>query len=238
MSRLHFLLALFTTSVGFSAANCRAEFVGLTGTWHRDASFGTLNTIDDALNAVDGRIGDARFGVIDIDYPAGSVNTVSTGSTSLVDFLGTNAYGIQARSGMSLTDSLYSQLTNSVFVFSGTLDVDETHDNDTSDSGIDVTFRVGSDDGFRLMIGTQVLGSHNVRGFQNTDLDFEFSTAGQYDFELVYFERAGNTGVDLDWRAGGGSTFESISISAIPEPSSLAMLGLVSAGLVSRRRRR
>lgn len=211
--------------------------MGLNGSWHRDSSFGSLNTIGDALNAINGRTADATFGVIDIDYPEGSINTVSTANTPLADFLGSNAYGLRARAGMSLSDSLYSQLTNSVFVFSGTLQVDSSNDIDNSDPEIDVTFRVGSDDGFQLRIGTEVIGSTNVRSFQTTDVNHSFAAAGQYDFELIYFERSGNTGVELTWLSGSNSGFESLSVTSIPEPSAACCMLLVSGVIACRRRR-
>ena len=107
-----------------------------------------------------------------------------------------------------------------------------------SDADIDVTFRVGSDDGFQLKIGENVIGAADVRPFRTTVIGYSFAGAGRYDFELLYFERAGNTGVDVQWMTGGSGSFTSLRLSAIPEPSTAALLTLAASLSCMKRRRR
>ncbi|MCA9191785.1 MAG: hypothetical protein KDB03_08485 [Planctomycetales bacterium] len=71
------------------------------------------------------------------------------------------------------------------------------------------TFSVGSDDGFRLQIGDQIMEFADGRNFGKTLGIFDFPTAGTYPLKLVMFEATGSAGFELSAAPGEKSEFDS-----------------------------
>jgi hypothetical protein len=87
----------------------------------------------------------------------------------------------------------------------GYLRVSRDLDLDTTSSPIDLQLGVGSDDGFYLIVGTNVLGSAADRGFGYTWMPAQFAEEGLYPFTLLYAANAvGFSGLKLAWRTASG----------------------------------
>ncbi len=74
---------------------------------------------------------------------------------------------------------------------------------------IDVQLGVGSDDGFRLEVGGQVLGTAGDRGFSYSWMNVTFAGPGLYPVELLFAANAvGASGLEFSWATaqspGGG----------------------------------
>lgn len=197
-------------SASLSIANA-ASLINVTGeVWNGTA---TLNNLGDADTLIASDVADATWDVSAIDYANGdSANSISSNS-SLSNFLGVDA--------ASLTGTNLPDLNNTAFRFTGMINIDAG----------DNTWSVGSDDGFRLKIGGNVIGSFNgTRGFRTSSGSLSL-TPGLYTFELVFFERTGRTGVEF-------KTNDLISeASAVPVPGAALLMGGVLAAGVARKRR-
>ncbi|HMO83515.1 MAG TPA: PA14 domain-containing protein, partial [Lacipirellulaceae bacterium] len=71
------------------------------------------------------------------------------------------------------------------------------------------TFGVRSDDGFRLTVGDQVSGFPGPRGPADTLQTFTFDTAGDYNLNLLFFERGGGAMLELFAAPGTYSSWNS-----------------------------
>ncbi len=154
---------------------------------------------------------DATFESTGIDYPNNSNNMSSNGT--LAAFLGTDAD--------SLTGEADTRLVRSVFRFSGYLDL----------AAGPQTFRVASDDGFRLTIDGEVVSQHTGRrGFRSTSVTTDAGT-GNVDFELIFFEHTGATGVEF-------TIDGQVATAAVPLPTAGLLLATGFIGLIGLRRRK
>jgi len=121
---------------------------------------------------------DATFSSTHVDYPQGAAAGQQS-SLPLSNFLGTDAPSI-AGNGAAV-------LTTSIIRFSGFIELAPGPH----------SFSVGSDDGYRLIIDGNVVSEHpRVRGFRTTTVTQDVGS-GVLPFELWFFERTGNTGVDF-----------------------------------------
>ncbi len=159
----------------------------------------------------------ATFQSTGIDYPQGIVGSISD-NTTLAAFLGTDAASLSG----ATTTNLYA----SVFRFTGFLDL----------AGGVHRFSVGSDDGFRLTIGDEVIGTAGLRGFNTTHMDYDTGAGGLTAFELIFFENGGSTGVQFS--VDGGIAQAAAAPSAVPLPAGLPLLAVALGvfGIVNRRK--
>ncbi len=173
----------------------------------------SFSNIGDAVALANSTTPTATFQSTAIDYPNGAARTVHD-DTRLSTFLGTDAASIVGDGSRSLWQS--------VFRFTGWLSLAGQH-----------KFTVGSDDGFQLKIGDQIVASQSEpRGFGYTSALFDAGT-GVKPFELVYYENRYNTGVEFKIDDALAAP------SAVPLPAGLPLVltGLAALGLAARRRK-
>jgi len=177
----------------------------------------SVSNLDAALDVM-GRIAPtATFVASTLDYPGGATTIVSD-ATRLDAFLGLD--------GATLSGAGDRLLDGSIFRFSGTIDLGPgLHE-----------FAVGSDDGFQLRIGGDVVGVFaDQRSFATTAFSASLA-GGPLPFELIFFENFGVTGVDL--RIDGALADRSIlAVSPVPEPAQLPLY-LAGLGILGRSARR
>lgn len=197
-----------------SAATFKGEF------WDATASIANMGQADDVISA---GAATATFLSTGIDYPQGSQDSISD-STHLVDYLGAD--------GASLSGAQTATLGQSVFRFTGFLNLL---------AGVQ-KFAVGSDDGFRLSIGGNVISSfQGGRAFGTTTVMTD-AGEGRTAFELIYYENGGDTGVrfriDDVLAQPAADINEANTVAAVPLPAGLplVLIGLGALGLVSRKR--
>ncbi len=198
------IMTLFLVPSASFAATFNAEF------WDASVPITNLTTAD-AIMA--NGPATATFLSTAIDYPNGSAINISS-NTRLADYLGVDA--------ASIIGPATRTITRSVFRFTGFLDL----------LAGPQSFSVGSDDGFRLSIGGNVIAQqYNQRSFNLTNITTDAGT-GKTAFELVYFENAGVTGVVFS--IDGGLAVPS----PVPLPSALLLMlaGIAGLGVASRGR--
>lgn len=173
---------------------------------------GTRNIMNGASNAT---------------FQATNINYFNNGvGTALSDWLGADAASLSGISGSTTIGSLSIRLTGYIAIAeAGTL-----------------RFNVESDDGMELKIGGESVTSYDGdRGFGGSPASAEFSEAGLYQIELIYWANdQGSSGLKFSWNAADPGTLDVVPqaslYSVIPAPSALGVLGM--AGLVAARRRR
>ncbi|MCB1956715.1 MAG: hypothetical protein KDG55_13625 [Rhodocyclaceae bacterium] len=203
-----------TPVIAASAAQPPAGFVGEF--W----DVASVSNLDAALDVMGRLAPTATFVASALDYPGGAASIVSD-ATRLDAFLGLDA--------ATLSGAGERGLEGSIFRFSGMIDLG---------AGVH-EFAVGSDDGFQLRIGGDVVGVFaDQRAFATTVFSASLAD-GPQPFELVYFENFGVTGVDL--RIDGALADRAIlAVSPVPEPVQLPLYlaGLAILGRSARRRQR
>ena len=174
--------------------------------------------LTDALGIISADDARATFIATAIDYPAGGT-AVLDDSTRLEDFLGFDA--------ATLSGSHSRPIGGSVFRFTGMVDL----------GGGSHSFAVGSDDGFRLSIGGDVIAEFTGQRSFAVSSAVATVAAGPQPLELIFFENAGVTGIEF--RVDGAIADTALLVSAVPEPgqSSMFLAGMGLLALVARSRR-
>lgn len=115
------------------------------------------------------------------------------------------------------------------------------------------TFDVNSDDGFQLTVGAFSYNNPGLKISGDALKTFNFTKAGNYPIDLVYFQAYGQAQVELSATPGSfgsfgaaGSNFQLINnipgtgalqLASTPEPATAAILGIGATMLLKRRRR-
>jgi hypothetical protein len=98
------------------------------------------------------------------------------------------------------------------------------------------TIGVNHDDGVRLTIdGTLIATADGLADNRTTTITSNFAS-GLHTVDIVFFENAGGASLEFFGRQGTTAPFELLV--AVPEPTTLALLGLGLAGLAAARRRK
>ncbi len=218
---------------------------GLLGTF-RDVEPVDVPFLNSVLDIIEATEPDATFLSTAVDYPLESFVTAFNSNTLVTEFLGPD--------GDSFTPAeADATLEGSIFEFTGLIDITEELDQDSSTEGINVTFVVGSDDGFQLSLGdgddllviSQDPTANNA--FNRVFTEVTFLQPGLYPIELVYFENDVVTGIEFSGIFGDDSSdigiiipngfllASPLEIETTPEPTSmLALLFVSTAALASR----
>ncbi len=156
-------------------------------------------TVDEARqNAVEAATYDATLLSPYIDFPS-TGNTVTISASSFAGFFSNTIYA---------PDSVRTLLPSGFILrCTALLKVTKDLDIDTSTDAIDLRIDVGSDDGYRLVVGGNVLGYCGDRGFGWSYHSVSFESEGLY--ELYFLFSANNSsysGVDLKWYVNNGGT--------------------------------
>ena len=205
------LIGALAGAAAMTGAASAATLVSVSGSFYdADENFADVDAAIADANAAD-----ATFGVSAIDYPRGTDGSLVSADTTLADFLGDDAGSLMGDGAATLEQS--------VFVFTGQILLDGTED----------VFRVGSDDGFRLLIDGQLISENAApRGFGFTDASPALA-AGLYTFTLVYFENEVFTGVEF---LVDGEIV--IAGAPVPVPAGAVLLLTGLGGLAAARRKR
>ncbi|OSP55452.1 VPLPA-CTERM sorting domain-containing protein [Pseudoruegeria sp. SK021] len=204
------ILALSVSNAA-SAASFLGEFWDVRG---------SVTSLSSAQRIVSRQAPTATFTSTAVDYFPGRTQSQSDFHT-LTRFLG--------RDAASLSGAQNTRLMGSVFRFSGTLDLAAgTH-----------SIAVGSDDGFGLSFnGASIASYSGLRNFGTTRTTFT-STGAPVDFDLVFFENTGLTG--LEFRIDNTIVTDAMAYTTpVPLPAALPLLAgaMASLGLMRRRRTR
>jgi len=108
------------------------------------------------------------------------------------------------------SDTIYApdtvrELNPSGFILrcSTLLKITKDLDREKSTPEIDIDIRIGSDDGFYLMMGSQFIGNCGDRAFSWSEFQLFFENEGLYQLYLLFAaNRTGQSGLELQWRVG------------------------------------
>ncbi len=108
------------------------------------------------------------------------------------------------------SDTIYApdtvrELNPSGFILrcSTLLKITKDLDRETSTPEIDIDIRIGSDDGFYLMMGSQFIGNCGDRAFSWSEFQLFFENEGLYQLYFLFAaNRTGQSGLELQWRVG------------------------------------
>lgn len=204
--------------------------VGLPGT----ASAQTLIGADEATTLV---LPDTPGGGVFIDVhnqigggqapqPAHIADRTPTGST-LSPFIDFPRPGNTIRVGDSFTLFFASTTTppevlrntaarNFILDIRMLLRIEEQFDLNPSTPAIDVSIRVGSDDGFHLTVGDTFIGQTGDRGFNWSAYNLAFESPGLYPVRLLFAANAtGFSGLELQWNTALTSGWDYIPQAAM-----------------------
>ncbi len=221
-------------------ANIVAGLPGLAGQFFD--SGGSVATIRTLLNT--NTVPDRTWVMTSPDYPQGGGNNAGSDASGLVALLGTDA--------PSLSGPDIANIDNSRFAIRGFVLIDTAMDMDLVAPGVQIMMRLNADDDANIVIGGGLdadgttPGGSGLNLARNTDHFLTFVGPGFYQFDILWQESGGNTGIFLEGQlANVNNGFQGLlpssmffrTVNVIPEPAT-ALMGIVGMGALAIRRRR